>query len=149
MQRGNAPTRAQIVGALLCLLTVGACADNRPAVEFGGERFYVEIADTPQLQQLGLMFRDELPTDSGMLFIHSDDRPRSFYMKNCRIPLDIIYFDKDLNLVNVHENVPPCRTSRCPTYRSDGPARYVLELNGGTFSTLDVGSDARLELDLN
>lgn len=133
----------------LALLAVTACAQDGPAVELGGQRFLVEIADSPEEQQLGLMFRDHLDVDAGMLFVNGDERPRAFHMRNCRIPLDIIFFDADLELVNVHENAQPCRRgSRCPTYRSTGPAQYVLELNGGTFSRLGLEQDARLVLDL-
>lgn len=139
----------RLIGLLLAAAALCACADQGPSVELGGKTFYVEIADTPQRQQLGLMFRDELAENAGMIFVNDDDRPRAFHMQNCRIPLDIIFFDKDLRLVNAHVNVPPCRTSRCPSYRSEGPARYILELNGGTFPTLGLGEDATLTLKLD
>ena len=113
-----------------------------------GEKFSVEIADTPDKQQLGLMFRESMPRDHGMLFIFSGETMRSFWMKNTRIPLDIMYFDKDLKLVSVAV-AKPCRTPRCPTYASEGPAQYVLELNAGKAAELGVrpGDELKLHID--
>lgn len=129
--------------------TFSACASGGPSVEIGGKTFKVEIADTREKQALGLMFRDSMPADRGMLFIFPDEAPRSFWMKNTRIALDIMYFDKDLKLVSISADTPPCRVSRCPSYPSVVPARYVLELNAGTASALGVGPGDRLILDLD
>lgn len=137
---------------LLCVLvftTFSACASGGPSVEFGGKTFGVEIADTREKQALGLMFRDSMPANQGMLFIFPNEAPRSFWMKNTRISLDIMYFDKDLKLVSISADTPPCRVSRCPAYPSVEPAKYVLELNAGTASSLGVGLGDRLVLDLD
>ena len=74
---------------------------------------------------------------------------RSFWMKNCRIPLDIFYFDDELKLVSVAENAKPCKTARCPSYPSKGPAKYVLELNAGKASELGVQPGDVLELHID
>src|SRR5262245_34784886 len=103
-----------------------ACGAAGPEVELKGERFTVELATTPQEQQLGWMFREQMDADHGMLFIFPSATTRSFWMKNTRIPLDIMYFDEQLKLVSVAE-AKPCRVERCPGYPSTGPARYVLE----------------------
>ncbi|MGB5291194.1 MAG: DUF192 domain-containing protein [Lysobacterales bacterium] len=127
---------------LLCVLMLvacTACASGEPRVELGGKTFKVEIADTAEKQALGLMFRDSMPDDEGMIFIFPNEAPRSFWMKNTRIPLDIMYFDKDLKMVSISADTPPCRVSRCPSYPSTGPAMYVLELNAGKASELGVG----------
>jgi uncharacterized membrane protein (UPF0127 family) len=118
-------------------------------VELKGQRFLVEIADDREEQALGLMFRDELPEDQGMLFIFSNEAPRSFWMKNTRIPLDIMYFSSELELVSVSENARPCRVQRCPAYPSKGPARYELELNAGKASELELSVGDILVLDLD
>lgn len=134
---------------LLCVLMLTACtacASGGPSVELGGKGFSVEIADTQQKQALGLMFRDSMPPDHGMLFIFPAEAPRSFWMKNTRISLDIMYFDKDLKLVSISADTPPCRVSRCPSYPSAAPAKYVLELNAGTASKLDVGPGDQLTI---
>jgi len=126
-----------------------ACASSGPSVELGGKRFSVEIADTSQEQALGLMFRDEMPADQGMLFIFPNEAPRSFWMKNTRIPLDIMYFDKDLNMVSISADTKPCKVKRCPSYPSTAPAKYVLELNAGTASELGVGPGDHLTVELD
>jgi len=120
-----------------------------PYVELNRERFSVELADTADKRNLGLMFRDSMPDDHGMLFIFPSETRRSFWMKNTRIPLDIFYFDSNLALVSVAENTPPCRTEKCPNYPSDGPAKYVLELNAGKAAELAAKSGDLLELHLD
>ena len=82
------------ISVFLC----SACLAREPSVVLKGERFTVELAETREKQTLGLMFRDSLPEDHGMLFVFPAESLRSFYMKNTRIPLDIIYFDEDMRL---------------------------------------------------
>ena len=137
---------------LLCILMIAscvACAGEGASVELGGRTFSVEIADTQEEHALGLMFRDSMPADQGMLFIFPNEAPRSFWMKNCRIPLDIMYFDKDLKLVSISADTPPCRVSNCPSYPSKKPAMYVLELNAGLAKELDVAPGDQLVVDLD
>jgi len=137
---------------LLCLLILTAftaCASDGPSVELGGKTFSVEVADTREKQALGLMFRDSMPADAGMIFLFPNEAPRSFWMKNCRIPLDIMYFDKELKMVSISANTPPCRIERCPNYPSTGPAMYVLELNAGVAAELGVGPGDQLTIDLD
>lgn len=122
---------------------------EEPRVRLAGKWFIVELATTAEEQSLGLMFRDEMADDHGMLFIFPTENWRSFWMKNTRIALDIFYFDAELKLVSVSENTPPCRTQRCPSYPSKGPARYVLELNAGKAKQLGVQPGDVLELDLD
>ena len=83
-----------------------------------------------------------------MLFLFPHEAPRSFWMKNCKFPIDILYFDENLELVSVAENAQPCRTARCPGYPSEGPAMYVLELNAGKSAELGVKPGDVLTLDL-
>lgn len=137
---------------LLCammLMACTACASGEPRVVLGGKTFKVELATTSEKQALGLMFRDSMPEDEGMLFIFPNEAPRSFWMKNTRIPLDIMYFDKNLKMVSLSANTPPCRVSRCPSYPSSGPAMYVLELNAGKAGELGVGPGSVLTLELD
>ena len=135
--------------SILMIAVCTACSAGGPSVEIGGKRFSVEIADTQQKQTLGLMYRDEMAADHGMLFIFPNEAPRSFWMKNCRIALDIMYFDKDLNMVSASLDTQPCRVRRCPSYPSKAPAMYVLELNAGKAAELGIGPGDHLTLDLN
>jgi uncharacterized membrane protein (UPF0127 family) len=134
-----------IVMALLC----ASCAAGEPQVVLNGERFTVELAETQEKQALGLMFREHMEDDHGMLFIFPNEAMRSFWMKNCRIPLDIFYFNAELELVSVAENAQPCRTARCPGYPSEGPAQFVLELNAGKAAELGVRKGDKLTLHLD
>ena len=132
--------------ALPLLLLLSACASARtPWVEIAGERFQVEVADDDDERARGLMFRDSLPADHGMLFIHDRQEPQAYWMKNTRIPLDILYFDSGRRLVSQQRDVPPCSAGdRCPPYPSRGPARYVLELNAGQAARLGLEDGAEL-----
>jgi uncharacterized protein len=107
-------------------------------VTLKNKNFAVEQANDAASQERGLMFRDSMPDDHGMIFNFTDEQPRTFWMKNCRMPLDILYFDKNYKLVSVQQRVPACRSDPCPTYPSEGPAKYVLELNAGTADKLGV-----------
>lgn len=138
----------------LLALSASACASSDPTtswVELSGHRYKVEIADDFSERQRGLMFRDEMAKDHGMLFIHEEQQPLAYWMKNTRIPLDILYFDNGHKLVAQQRDVPPCTAGdRCPAYPSqsaDGsivPARFVLELNAGEAAQLGLKTGEEL-----
>ena len=125
---------------LLIAATAGcATAAGEAWVELKGARFTVEVANDDAERERGLMFRDEMAADRGMIFVHEDEEPQAYWMKNTKIPLDIFYFDAQRKLVSVQERVPPCSLGdRCPPFPSDGPAKYVLELNAGAAEKLKV-----------
>jgi uncharacterized membrane protein (UPF0127 family) len=78
------------------------------------------------------MERASVPADQGMLFIFEEAQPLSFWMFNTLIPLDILFIDEQRRIAAIHAAVPPCQPPRrCPTYASDGPAQFVLEVNAG------------------
>ena len=122
------------------VMTIQACAAKSPSVELNGKTFSVEVADNDASREHGLMDRTEMAADHGMLFVFDDDVPRAFWMKNTKIPLDMLYFDADRHLVSVQHNVPPCTADPCPAYSSGAPARYVLELNGGEAKKIGVSA---------
>jgi len=103
----------------------------------------VEVATTPMQHQYGLMFVTALGGDEGMLFVFKANAMRSFWMKNTLIPLDMLFFDDKGLLVNVFENVPP---QTLDSRRSTAPARYVLEMKGGSVARHGIKSAARLLL---
>ena len=126
-------------------LLLSGCATSANWVELGGQRYEVEIARTDAERERGLMFRDALPAGHGMLFIHVRQEPQAYWMKNTRIPLDILYFDEAHRLVSQQRDVPPCSLGdACPPYPSDAPARYVLELNAGEAARLGLRDGAQL-----
>ena len=105
----------------------------------------IEIADDDYSTETGLMYRTKLETNQGMLFIFPDVQMRSFYMKNTKIPLDIIYIDKDKTIVSFQKNAKPMDETSLP---SEAPAKYVLELNGGLTDEwqLEVGDKVSYEI---
>lgn len=126
-------------------LLASGCAASANWVKLDGQRYDVEIARTDAERERGLMFRDALPARHGMLFIHVRQEPQAYWMKNTRIPLDILYFDDSRRLVSQQRDVPPCSLGdACPPYPSGVPARYVLELNAGEAARLRLHDGDRL-----
>ena len=91
--------------------------------------FTVEVADNDKLRSLGFMGRTDIPEGTGMLFIWNDEAYRNFWMKNTPSSLDIIFFDKNGNFINVHENTIPYSLDNIPSLK---PSKYVLELIAGS-----------------
>ena len=138
----NGFVRCAAMLGMISALGLGACAARAsgPYVELKGQRYQIEIAADEAARERGLMFRESMPADHGMLFVFDDAQMRTFWMKNTHIPLDILYFDQNYKLVSVQQRVPPCLNSgnNCPGYPSEGAAQYVLELNAGTADRLGV-----------
>ena len=132
---------------LAAACSLSACAGaSQPWVELGGQRYKVEIAKDDADRARGLMFRDAMDADRGMLFIHDTQEPQAYWMKNTKIALDILYFDNDHKLVSQQRDVPPCSLGDgCPPYPSNAPARYVLELNAGQAEKLKLQDGAPLK----
>lgn len=111
-----------------------------------GAVYKVELARTPEEQVQGLMYRESLPERSGMLFLFTDAAAHKFWMKNTKIPLDIIWLDGSGNVVFVSADTPPCRADPCPTYGPDVPVATVLELAGGMAAKEKVTVGSRIEI---
>jgi uncharacterized membrane protein (UPF0127 family) len=103
-------------------------AAQRHELQVAGRTVTVELALTHDEQMLGLMHRAHLDPEAGMLFIFKDDQPRTFWMKDTLIPLDIIFLEADGTVQNVARGEPMVEV---PGVYSVGPARMVLELNAG------------------
>ena len=119
-----------------------------PRVVFpDGHVVWVEIADNDDLRAQGLMFRDRLAPDEGMLFLFPQDGEYGFWMKNTRIPLDMIWIDSGRRVAAVKFDVPPCKADPCPSYPPNARSRYVLEVAGGVARQhgLKVGDVVRFE----
>ncbi len=104
---------------------------------------FAEIADNDETRARGLMFRESLGPDEGMLFIFNDSQIRNFWMKDTYISLDIIFIDADKQIINIAENTTPRITTR--TYSSTAPAMYVLEVNAGRSQELGLTINTQLE----
>lgn len=111
-----------------------------------GVTILAEVADTTEKRARGLMFRDSLPEDRGMLFTFPEPQHWTFWMKNTRLALDIIWMDRDKKIVHVERNVPGCSRSDegCPQYQPNENALYVLELAAGRADGLKLQRGATL-----
>ncbi len=110
----------------------------------GDKRIGLEVVSTPARIQRGLMHRQHLAPERGMLFVFGGDRVRSFWMKNTLIPLDMLFVTKDMVVAGVERDTVPLSLES----RSIGiPTRYVIEVNGGWTAShgVDVGTKIRLE----
>jgi len=112
-----------------------------------GTTILVELADTAEERAQGLMFRQFLAKDRGMLFTFSEPQHWTIWMKNTRIPLDIIWLDGEKRIVHVERNVPACHLAGngCPQYQPNQKAMYVLELAAGSAESLKLGRGVRLD----
>ncbi|HQK63807.1 MAG TPA: DUF192 domain-containing protein [Candidatus Staskawiczbacteria bacterium] len=106
--------------------------------------FSVELAKTEAERENGLMFRESLDEGKGMLFIFDRDGIYPMWMKNMQIPLDMIWMDKDGNIVFIKENVQPCGEEECQSITPTKRAYYVLEIKSGLVDAyrLEVGNRA-------
>jgi uncharacterized protein len=117
--------------------------DEAPLVVLGGgegHRFTIEIAETPEQQARGLMFRQEMDDDHGMLFVFSVTRPASFWMQNTPLPLDLIFIGEDGRVVSVEEGEPFSTRPIGPPE----PVRFVLEINAGIAQETGIAPGTRL-----
>lgn len=123
-----------------------------PTLGFNGTYFSLEIADTESEKEEGLMNRETLPEDRGMLFVFSEEDYRSFWMKNTSIPLDMVFMDSNFEVLNIEEADPEPETSKeeLDIYESEDPARYVLEVNQNRSGDIGLqkGDEMRLGLEL-
>lgn len=99
-------------------------------LKINDQEFFVEIADTREERELGLMNREFMPENMGMIFEFPNTAPRNFWMKNTLIPLDMIWLDENKTIVDI-QAAEPCTTEECAVYSGKAPAMYVLELNKG------------------
>ena len=118
---------------LLAFLT--GCAERGPNsglatvdMQIGSREYTLEIANTDKTRQRGLMERDSMPEDHGMIFVFEEERELNFWMKNTRFPLEILYLDAGGQVVSIDQMKPYDTKTEHPSAR---PAKYAIELNVG------------------
>lgn len=112
----------------------------------------VELANSEEERRVGLSFRQYLGDYDGMLFVFESDVSNPFWMKDMKIPLDIIFVDSNYFIVDIKEAQAPCTGTYCPNIYSSAPFRYVLEVNSGFVEKNGISKDGSLALhiaDLN
>jgi uncharacterized protein len=119
-----------VIAALLLFLARYSRQTDTKTLCFTDSCITVEIADTDFLRQQGLMFRDKLDWDKGMLFINEKSGIHSFWMKNTLIPLDVIWIDERMQIVHI-ASAAPCTKDPCRTYNPGVSSKYVVEVNQG------------------
>ena len=135
-----------LIGLTIVSLLVASCLPDAPANEgtantltivsgSGRHQFKIEVAATGDAQARGLMFRRTLAPDAGMLFVYPSTAPLTMWMKNTYLPLDMLFIDDAGRITHFVERTVPLSTK---IVRSNGPARAVLEVNGGTVSRLGI-----------
>ena len=127
--------------------TIGTATSGPTVVLHAGVRslpIRVEVARTEAERERGLMYRNHLDADAGMLFVFEHDGPLTFWMKNTFIPLDMIFIDHDRRIVGiVEEAVPETETPR----RVEGASRYVLEIGGGLSRRLGIAKGGQVDFE--
>ncbi len=118
-----------MLGSLLALFLWSPSLPVLPLWVHPGDTLWVEIAATPETQQLGLMFRDSLPENRGMLFVYPESQQLVFWMKNTVLPLDIAFVD-EAGVIREIQSMEPLSED---LHRSLEPVRYALEVNRGWF----------------
>jgi len=128
---------------LLLWIAIGSAWAELPTGELrvAEQILTVEIAATPQAMARGLMFREHMPEDHGMLFIWPGDQVVAMWMKNTLIPLSVAFIDRDFRVLNIADMEP----HSLRTHPSLGPARYALEVNQGWFGRHSVDAGTRIE----
>ena len=142
---GAAPQKS--AAATAAATPAPAASASGPRVEMpSGAVYRVELALTPEDQALGLMYRESLPPQAGMLFVFDAPGEHHFWMKNTMIPLDMIWMDDAGKVIFVSADTPPCKADPCATYGPDAPARQVLEIAGGMAANEKITAGSTLKI---
>ena len=134
-----------LVLMVLVLSSCTAITGNYVVVDTGEEEhtFQVEIADEDRERYQGLKYRTQISEQGGMFFVFPDKSTKSFWMKDTYVPLDIIFINEELEVVNI-EHAEPCEVKDCPTYESKRPVKYVLEIKGGLAEELGIEKNDKI-----
>ena len=143
--------RPALISALTLLAAARAFAapPEIPLELPSGKTLTVEVMATDEDRATGLMFRASLPENRGLLFVFDVSSRHTFWMKNCKFAIDMIWLDGERKVVHVAAKVPPCASEPCPTYGPSRPALYVVEVNAGHAEREKVRVGARLDFTLS
>ena len=105
----------------------------------------LEVKDTNEERALGLMFREELDENQGMLFVFDNPDRYSFWMKNMKISIDIIFLNENKEIIHIAKNVPPCLKEPCSLYAPNDSALYAIEVMAGfsEIHNLETGQEIK------
>ena len=140
------PFRSLFLALSLCTATVLTWAQQpqmnlaRTKLSAGMHLLDVQVAQTPQERQIGLMFRKDMPQHEGMLFVFEQPASQCFWMRNTLLPLTAAFVADDGTIVNLADMKPQTDDSHC----SAKPVRYVLEMNQGWFAKRNIQAGFKL-----
>lgn len=125
--------------------------DSEQIAMINGRVFFLEIADTNATRAKGLMHREILPPDNAMLFVFSDEAVLTFWMKDTLIPLDILFLDDALEIIDIQTMVPQIGALEKDLirYSSKQPAKFALEMNAGLTQKYEIKTGMAVQLNLN
>jgi hypothetical protein len=142
------PMFSRTLPALAALLASLACSAQEgpqklPAIRLnaGIHNIQAEVARTPDQRATGLMFREKMGANDGMLFAFEEPATQCFWMKNTLLPLSAAFVADDGTIVNIEDMKPQALDSHCSTR----PVRYVLEMNKGWFAKRGIKAGAKLQ----
>ena len=147
------------ISLILLALTLVACGGSSGTTDVedltlrevtlpGGQKIHAEVMIKQEDMMRGMMFRDSVAPDHGMLFIHGSPGNYKYWMYQVRIPLDIIWMNRLHEVVEISANTPPCKeknASNCPNFGGNQPAMFVLELGGGMAQKYGIQVGNRIE----
>lgn len=107
-------------------------------LRIGPHKFNIEVADTYEKRALGLMHRESIADDSGMILVFSQLDHHSIWMKNCLVSMDLLFINQYKQIVKIYHNVPPCKKAPCESYTVNIPVLYVLELRANRAKELNI-----------
>lgn len=125
-----------------------ASSSNFVDIEIGGTVIRAEIVDTIPTRIQGLMFRDTLPENQGMLFVFESEGKHWFWMRNMKFPIDIIWLDMNNRVVDIVKNAEPCHLT-CPRYTPQENAKFVLEIRANLTDQLSVEKGSLINFKIN
>jgi hypothetical protein len=123
-------------------------SQRKIVVKIKDKPFLMDIAKTSEERNLGLMYKESLDSNKGMIFIYNKEKKYSFWMKNTMIPLDIIWLNKSKNVVYISKNTQPCKQNDCPSIKPNRRAIYVLEINANLSDKLGLNIGDLIEFDI-
>ncbi len=110
--------------------------------------FFVEVARTKRQRNVGLMFKENLAHNSGMLFIFEQEERQRVWMKDTLIPLDVVFISAQEKIVSIIKGLQPCMNPSCHIFISPEKAKYMLEVMAGTVQKKGIKIGQQLSLDL-
>lgn len=137
-----------VTGLLAFLATVVYAEDVFRSDYFclNGKSYRLEIAETPAQRQLGLMHREQLADNAGMLFVYERAGDYRIWMKNTLIPLTVIWLDKQQKIIDI-KLLQPCETYTCPVYGVKKPSQYIIELSNTELERFTAGDQFSIDVD--